>query len=169
MKHEYKNSYKNVFIRQLNENDLGFLREWRNNLNNSMFLRKIPYITSEMQQKWFQLYLTDQDELIFAIVETEQINHIVGSMALYNFTEDEAEFGKILIGESKAHGMNIGVNALIALEDIAKRELALKKLYLHVYSDNISAIKVYKKAGFEFNNEHEVDNGKLEYTMSILL
>ena len=169
MEHNYQQKYKNVFIRQLKEDDLEFLRSWRNDSNNTKFLRKIPYITSDMQRNWFQTYLADKEEMTFAIEETDLINRIVGSMALYNFSNDEAEFGKILIGESNAHGKSVGVNALKAIKIVAKEYLHLKRLNLHVYTENQAAIKVYQNAGFEIVDKHIADNGLNEYTMTVQL
>ena len=169
MEHNYQQRYKNVLIRQLKSEDLEYLREWRNDPRNTQFLRKIPYITMEMQKKWFQFYLKDNSEMTFAIDETEFINGIVGSMSLYNFSEDTAEFGKILVGHPIAHGKSIGINALEAVKLIARIELDLKRLYLHVYKDNLPAVNIYKKTGFKIINEHIAANGLDEYTMSIIL
>lgn len=169
MRHNYREKYKNVEIRQLNENDIEYLRNWRNNPDNTAFLRKIPYISPEMQSKWFQSYLSDETEMAFAIDEIDKIHRVVGSLALYNFSGVQAEVGKILVGEPNAHGLNVCVNALNAVMEITRRELSLQKIFLHVYKDNIPAVKVYKKAGFLIDSEYISDNGMIEYTMSVEL
>lgn len=169
MRHNYSEKYKNVEIRQINEEDIEYLRKWRNNPDNTVFLRKIPYITYEMQCDWFRSYLMDEKEMAFAIEETAVIHHVVGSLALYNFNNAQAEIGKILVGEPNAHGLNVCVNALFAAMKIAKEKLALRKIFLHVYQDNVPAVKVYKKAGFVLEDEHISDNGLIEYTMSVKL
>ena len=51
LKHNYLIKYKNVVLRALNEDDIEYLRTWRNDNNNSKFLRQIPYITKESQKK----------------------------------------------------------------------------------------------------------------------
>lgn len=169
MRHNYRKKYKNVVIRQLDNKDLEFLRTWRNNPANTKFLRKIPYITTEMQSKWFALYLEDNTEMVFAIDEVDILHQVVGSMALYNIENTCAEVGKILVGEPKAHGLNVCVNALKALMELARDRLELKALYLHVYKDNIPANIVYRRAGFEIDSEHIASNGMIEYKMSIKL
>lgn len=169
MRHNYTKKVNNVLIRQLNENDLEYLRNWRNKPDNSRFLRKVPYITTEMQKQWFDSYLNDESEMIFAIEENECIHQVVGSMALYNIKDDEAEFGKILIGEPRAHGRKIGVNAINALKQVAKKELALKSLHLLVYKDNVAAVKTYLETGFIIINEHISPNGSYEYMMKVQL
>lgn len=169
MKHKYKLEYNNVQLRQIEEWDLEYLRRWRNNPNNCKYLRKIPYITSQMQNAWFHKYLDDDTEMIFAIDEIQDIHQVVGSLALYNFEETRAEVGKILVGESRAHGLNVCANALYAVMEIAQKNLGLKELYLHVFKENIPANLVYRKVGFVIQEEHTVDNGMIEYTMSIEL
>ena len=169
MKHEYKKIYKNVEIRQLVENDLESLRGWRNNPSNTLFLRPLPYITSEMQKMWYQTYLKDENEIIFAIDEISSLHKIVGSISLYNFCETNAEVGKLLIGDQNAHGKNVSFNALKAIMDIAKHQLHLDRLFLHVYKDNEIAVYIYKKVGFNIVSESFTDTGMLEYTMNIKL
>ena len=167
MRHDYKKQYKNTLVRQLEEKDLEFLRKWRNNPKNTKYLRKISYITSDMQNDWYYSYLENETEVMFAIDEICELHQVVGSMALYNIEGNQAEVGKFLIGEPKVHGLNVGSNALRAVMAIAKDELKLKTLYLNVYKDNIPANIVYKRAGFKIVSEHILDMGIIEYTMSI--
>ena len=169
MKHNYSGTYENIYIRQLKNDDLESLRIWRNNPDNTHFLRKIPYITQEMQTAWYKNYLNDETELIFSIEEIENIHGLVGSLALYNIENKETEVGKILVGDPNAHGLDVCANSLKAICQIAKAELALNRIYLHVYADNIPAVKAYEKAGFVVDEEHNAENGLKEYTMSILL
>lgn len=169
MIHDYRYKYKNIIIRQVVEDDLEMLREWRNNPENTRFLRKIPYITKEMQKQWFCSYLSNEDELMFVIEETEDINEVVGSFSMYNFSEDKAEFGKFLVGNNNAHGKSVGLNALIAAMIISKKMLKLKKLYLHVYEKNKAAVKVYKKAGFFIDKKLISGDNEVEYKMIIEL
>lgn len=169
MIHNYNNQCKNVVIRPLGERDLEYLRVWRNDPANTKYLRKIPYITSEMQRKWFDNYLRDETVMIFAIEEVEHIGGVVGSMALYNFEAKQAEFGSLLIGDNNAHGLKVALNALNALKRIAQNDLSLQKIYLHVYKDNLPALKVYKEAGFSITSQHISDNNLTEYIMSIKL
>lgn len=166
MEHTYKNTYKNVTIRPLNVNDIEFLRMWRNDESNTLFLRKLPFITTEMQRLWFDKYLSNTDEICFAIDETNVLNRIVGSLSLYDFKERQAEFGKILIGDDEAHGKNIGVNSIIALLYIAFDDLKLDRIILHVYAENRGAVHIYNKVGFTIEETHISDN-MTEYTMAI--
>ena len=73
MKHSFESSHENVALRQIRETDLELLRRWRNESENSKYLRKIPHITVKMQKEWYESYLENHDEMTFAIVETQDL------------------------------------------------------------------------------------------------
>lgn len=166
MIHNYTSEYKNVLLKPLTESDIENLRLWRNDSNNSKYLRQIPFITSDMQKKWFENYLVNKDEICFSINEIEELNRVVGSLSLYDFDGRQAEFGKILIGDSEAHGKSIGFNSIKAVLKIAFEELKLDKVVLHVYDENVVARHIYEKAGFVKKSCEEV-NGMTENYMEI--
>lgn len=166
MNHNHQFTFNNVTIRPLSAQDIEHLREWRNDSSNTRFLRKLPYITKEMQETWFASYLGNADEMCFAIDEIKALHRIVGSLALYNFQDDQAEFGKILIGDPEAHGRNIGCHSIAALLHIAFSDLKLNKVILHVYTENHGAVHVYEKVGFQVADTHQAD-GMDEYLMEI--
>lgn len=163
MNHSYSIRNKNVFLRPLEKNDIEKLREWRNDKKNSKFLRQIPYITEDAQKRWFENYLNNEDEICFAIEECEQLNRIVGSLSLYNFCGDTAEFGKILIGDEEAHGKKVGYNATVAALKIAFEVIKLKRVVLEVYEDNVAAKTIYEQAGFLNKGVLRVDNKSRAY------
>lgn len=167
MKHSYVHKYENVIIRPVIEADLERIRVWRNTPDNTKFLSQIPYITPEMQREWYRRTL-ENDDLVFAIDEINGKNpHLVGSLSLYNIEKTKAEFGKLLIGDESAHGKNIGVHSLKALLFISFDILNLNEIYLHVFADNIAAIKVYERAGFSITSKRDLGN-IIEYTMVIV-
>ena len=165
MDHHYQIYYENVYLRPLEEADIENLRIWRNDPRNSAFLSKQPYITPQMQREWFNKYRIDDDEICFAIVETCELNRTVGSLCLYDFSEDSCFFGKILVGDEDAHGRKVGLNATLAATKIAFEQLKTREVKLCVYAENIGAFKVYKQAGFRIINEHYSLSGMKEYTM----
>lgn len=168
MRHCVEIAYRNVLLRPLCREDLEYLRIWRNDPHNSLYLSRIPFITPDMQEKWFLKYLDNNDEMIFAVIETNKLGRIVGSLSLYEFRGKECLFGKILIGDINAHGQKVGENATIAAVKIAFDILNMTKVNLYVYPENAGALKVYKNAGFDIIDTHKDINGKDEYTMTIL-
>ncbi len=167
MEHQYQRVYKNVRVCPLQNNHIEYLRQWRNETTNTRYLRKIGEITPEMQEQWYERYLKNEDEMCFAIYENETIDNIVGSASLYNFEGEQAEFGKILIGDEKAHGKNIGYHALKAILDIAFDELQLDRIILECHEHNKAAFRIYEKAGFVVCGSHAFADGCQEYDMEL--
>ena len=167
MRHNHVIQYENIMLRPLAEEDIEALRTWRNDEENTRFLRKLPYITREAQRKWFQDYLLRQDEMCFVIEETQDINQLVGSLSLYDIKNNSCLYGKLLVGEKKAHGKHVGVNATSAAVKIAFEQIGLETVRLFVFADNEVAIKVYKAAGFEITEQHKADDGRIEFTMAM--
>ena len=171
MNHQYHAENDNVRLRPLDENDIESLRIWRNDSSNSRFLSDIGTISSEQQKRWFESYLGNKDEIIFAVdmhltTGNDREYELVGSLSFYNFQDDIAEFGKFLIGDKNAHGKHIGYNALMLALKTGFDELELHTICLHVYSENIAAMICYKHAGFRIVKS-QIVSGQMEYYMEL--
>ena len=147
MRHEYGATYRHVELRPLREEDIECLRIWRNDVEATKFLRPIGHITPEKQAQWFRNYLENEQEIAFAIVETDELNRLVGSVSLYDFYDGVAEIGKIRIGDSEAHGKGIGRLSLVMAMKIGFELLGLKKIIASVHVDNIPSYTNFKKIG----------------------
>jgi len=167
MKHTYGAVYDNVKLRPLEHGDIENLRIWRNDTSQTQFLRPIGEITPEMQEKWFENYLSNTGEMVFAIEETIELNRLVGSVALYNIGGETAEVGKIQIGDAEAHGRGIGSKSFVMALLIGFQKLGLKKIVGSVHRDNIAAYKTDMKIGFQVTGHHEAIVGGIEDEIEI--
>ena len=167
MNHNYYAKYKNIILRPLMHDDIEQLRVWRNDRYATRFLRQIGYITPEQQEKWFQSYLRRIDELTFAIVETEELNCIVGSVSIYDINGNQAEFGKIQIGASNAHGKGIGRISSVMVLALGFEKLGLKKITACVHQENFPAHSNYLRIGFEITGRQESAVGGFEDIIEI--
>ena len=147
--------YKNMELKPLTKDDIENLRQWRNDPSQTQFLRQIGHITPEMQLNWYNDYLEDQSQIVFAIHETESINRMVGSVALYGIKMDEhvCEVGKIQIGVPEAHGKGLGRVSLVAAIKIAFRCLGIEKIVASVHQQNVQAHTNDLKIGFRIVGE----------------
>lgn len=168
MVHEYKLKYRNILIRQLEREDIEQLRIWRNDHTNATYLRKMDEITPQQQLEWYEKYLNNQKEIIFAIEEVAKRKVFVGSASLYNIQTDCAEFGRFLIGRKDVHGEKIGLNALNAILYIAFEHLKINKIYLHCFEQNKAAFRIYSETGFIVVGENELQYEGKEYEMVLL-
>lgn len=167
MRHNYYGEHLNVALKPLNEDNLESLRVWRNNTEQTKFLRPIGEITPEMQQNWFRSYLDDQQHIAFGIYETEKLNRLVGSLAIYDIKDGRAEIGKIQVGDSEAHGMGIGRTSMVTAMKIGFELLGLTEIYASVHQDNIAARTIYFKIGFQIVGSHPSCVGGMEDEIAI--
>ncbi len=173
MNHKYYARCKNILLRPLCHEDIEPLRVWRNDKPATRFLRQIEFITPAMQEKWFQNYLGDKSIITFSIIETQELNKMVGSVSLYNISENFAEFGKIQIGDAQALGKGIGRIASLLSLCVGFKELDLFKIFSTVHQENIAAHTIYSRIGFTVIGQQKCNIGgyedKLEITKEQLL
>ena len=163
MKHNYFIQEGQIRLVPLSEEYLELLRRWRNtDVIRKCFLNQ-AIISSEQQKGWFEKYTSMENDLMFIIEEAGDTNIPVGAAALYNIDnkKHEAEFGRLMIGESSARGKGLGLMATLSLCRFGFNILRLDRIYLEVFSDNIPAVNIYKKTGFLTCRELFKDNKKL--------
>ena len=154
MVHNYSARYKGVLLRPLLKKDIETLREWRNDTEAVKYLRDIGEITPEMQTKWFESYLLNNDEYSFSIIDIGDLHTIVGSVSLYNFKNTQAEVGKIQIGDARAHGKGIGRTALVMITELGFKSFGVKKIVAGVNQCNIASHSNFMKVGFKIIGTH---------------
>lgn len=134
-----------VEIRPLEEKDALISYKWRNNPLIWKYTGNRPdkTITPEIELDWIRKVLKNENEKRFAIIAD---SIYVGNVYLTNVENHTASF-HIFIGESDYWGKGV---ATIVLDKIISysNKIHLSKLILKVHQDNISAQKLYKKAGF---------------------
>lgn len=167
MEHNFQATYGHVRIRPLEEKDIELLRIWRNDPNKTQYLRKIGEITPEMQKAWFDRSQKNPDEVLFAIDEIQDLNRMVGSVALYHFQDRTAEVGRIQVGDDQANGRGIGRIAMSLAVHVGIQQFGLHTLKADVHTDNLAAYKSYMKMGFEVVGIHDCVIGGKEYELEI--
>lgn len=89
--------------------------------------------------------------LHLAIVDDQ--DEYLGTISLKNI-DDAVKSAEYSIGIRRAaQGQGVGSTATKKILQIAFEELALNRVYLNVISDNIVAIKMYEKIGFQFEGK----------------
>lgn len=164
MIHNLCATYENVTLSALEKKDISTLRVWRNDAANTKYLRKLPYITPDMQSNWFESYLQDQTCYTFSIQENQELRRVVGSICLYDVERKKgyAEWGRFMIGDPEAHGKDIGMKALLLCLHIGFDALGMSRIYGSVHENNIAARTVDDKVGFVVTGSHRFDDGMKE-------
>jgi RimJ/RimL family protein N-acetyltransferase len=138
--------------------DIENLRCWRNDPDNTKYLRPIGTITPEMQRAWYEKDLNDNDSYTFGIVETKELHCLVGSIALYNFKGTTCEQGRSLLGDKRARG--VALPAFVLIHHIAYSLFGIEKIVAEVNKQNISSIMLCRKLGFVVCGEHRGYNAE---------
>lgn len=138
----------NINIRGIKETDLDTIMEWRNRPEVMKCFFNRNKLTAEGQRKWYANYLNDANDHMFMIETKDNVS--IGTMALYHvdFSSKKAEYGRALIAAEGYQGKGYAREALLLILDYAFTTLHLNRIYLEVFSDNLSAIKLYEKCGF---------------------
>ncbi|MBR5994351.1 MAG: GNAT family N-acetyltransferase [Lachnospiraceae bacterium] len=163
MIHNYCAELKEVLIRPLHRYDIEYLRKWRNNGELSRYLRNIGKVDKDAQIRWYEGYLKDSNTIFFAIDFDRK--KTVGSLAIYNFNQQECEIGKIVIGDNEIKDRKVAERAFLMAMGVANHFLGIDCFKLSVHEDNKVARHIYTKLGFEKIGEHPFPNGGKELEM----
>jgi UDP-4-amino-4,6-dideoxy-N-acetyl-beta-L-altrosamine N-acetyltransferase len=136
-------------LKLLDEQDEYEIVEWRNRkeIIDSFFSYK--GVTISEHRNWYTSYLKDNTRIEFVISRKED-NKKIGTIGLsrIDHRNQKAEYG-ILISEKQEYGKGYAQEVSAAVIQYAFSELNLQKIKLNVFTDNMGAIKLYKKLGFK--------------------
>ena len=165
MKHEYCAEFGDILLRPLHRYDIEYLRSWRNRDDLSRFLSKVGTITQYMQQEWFNSYIRSKDVIFFAIDYKRK--GTVGTVALYEIQGNVCQIGKMIIGEDKARGHDLGRLSFLMAMSVGINYLGIEEFALSVHEDNRTAFAIYERIGFEKTGSHNFEGGGSESEMKI--
>ncbi|MFZ1429897.1 MAG: GNAT family N-acetyltransferase [Geminicoccaceae bacterium] len=104
-----------------------------------------PFQTLEATRQWFDA-LGGNDVMLVAEIDSQ----VVGSAGLHRQTGRRSHAGLIGMGVRDSwQRRGVGTTLLGALVDSADNWLDIRRLELTVYADNIPAIALYERFGFE--------------------
>ena len=157
MKHNFQHTFQNITISPLKEEHIESMRILRNNNRHCFVYSEI--ISEEAQQKWFDNYLKKENDYVFSVFLQDMW---IGVCSIYDVTDNDAEFGRLIIDKSKTSEKRLGVNTTLCACNLAFEKLNINRIRLQVYENNISAYKTYINAGFTpYKTELDDKNQKL--------
>ena len=137
-------------LRLLNVKDLPTTLAWRNREDIRHNFINSDIISYENHLKWWEEYCVKNNDFIFMIQETERLNRPVGQISLYhiNLKSNDAEYGRLMIGDNEARGIGLARRATELLIAWAFNSLGIERIYLDVFKDNTIALNLYRRCGF---------------------
>lgn len=136
-----------VRLRAVEPSDLADYHRWLNDPEVARYLTIYAPLSMADEEAWYAAVRSDPNQKVLAI-ESETGQHI-GNLTLMhiNWKDRSAELG-IVIGDKSQWGKGYGKDAIRTLLAFAFGEMNLHRIYLRVYADHESAIKLYHRCGF---------------------
>jgi RimJ/RimL family protein N-acetyltransferase len=139
-----------LLLRKFETEDINSLYLVKNNIEAKSLLGGFSNgYSKEDIKKWIDYHNNKNDEVIFAIYNNN-IHDIIGHVGLYNidFRIRKAEYA-ILIADHANRGKGYGALCTQFMLSYGFEQLNLKRIELSVLEDNVKAISLYYKNGFE--------------------
>lgn len=143
---------KLVGLRAVEREDLKIMRDWRNNSKFRKNFREYRELNMEMQNKWFDKFVVENDNtLMFIIVRLKDSKPIgVCGLIYINWLIKSADIS-FYVGEKNAYidSLGYGDEALNLLMKYAFDQLNMHKLWTELYEFDTKKINFYEKYKFK--------------------
>lgn len=141
-----------VTLRQLTEDKLEMVRNWRNDPKISQYMEYRDYITPEMQINWFKK-INNKHNYYF-IIEFEGKEIGLSNLRDIDYEKGEGE-GGIFIYDDEYLNSTVSFQTDLCLHDFAFEGLKLKRIIAHIMKDNKRAIQYNKMQGLKLQPNQE--------------
>jgi RimJ/RimL family protein N-acetyltransferase len=159
--------YKRLSIKHLSKEYVA----WMNDPKVNVYLESRGNYTLEMIKSYIEQQY--QNEIYFWGIHLKDSNKHIGNIKIdpINKSENSGEYG-ILMGDHTNWGKGYAKEASIKIIKYCFNTLKLSKITLGVVEDNIAAVKLYEKIGFDIDSVKEsvgTYNGKLSNSLRMSL
>ncbi len=155
LNHTFIKKSHTIQIVPMNQKYSECYRMLRNIDSNRAFFFSDKIISDGEQKAWFENYLNDETQIMFAVLDHE--GGFIGGCGLYYIDDNsKAEFGRIVIDE-KMRGKGIGCEVVRLVLEVAKK-INIKHVYSIVKSDNSASRKMFRRVGFVEENSYSKDD-----------
>jgi len=137
-----------IHLRLLENEDLPLRVQWVNDDEINENLGFDWPLSLSKTQVWFQNSLKDNSKINFVIIDNDSCKPIgMAGLLGVDYKNRNAEF-YITIGDKSYWGLRISDEVIFLILEYAFLELGLEKVYLHTFSYNVKAQRVYERNGF---------------------
>ncbi|MCW2955457.1 MAG: putative acetyltransferase [Thermoleophilia bacterium] len=111
---------------------------------------QVPYTSLETRRPRMEAMIADPDAWLL-VAESVDSGTVVGNLGIHRMMRPRrahvAELGMSV--HDDWHGRGVGTALMAAAVDLADRWLQVRRIELDVYPDNVAAVRLYEKFGFE--------------------
>jgi UDP-4-amino-4,6-dideoxy-N-acetyl-beta-L-altrosamine N-acetyltransferase len=138
---------KRIHLRAIEYEDLPRMVEWRNNPEIYNYFFEHEPTSLAMQTRWFEKYMSCQDEKLW-IIEDTAAHSPIGTIGLVNidWRNRKAEFGRFFLGNYRHCGYGSEAESLILRYFFDY--MNMNRLQGFVFSDNTHVLNLHEGFGF---------------------
>jgi len=144
-----------IYLRPLKLEDANYTLSLRYDLDSINSLMGYPFpVNLDCEIEWIRsLYSKGLRDKIYLGIIDQESQEFVGYLSLQNinYIDRVGEFGIII--DKKYRGKGFAKEAISLFLDYLNKNFAIRKVTLKVFSDNLIAIELYKKLGFEIEGK----------------
>lgn len=143
---------KKVYLTAVERDDLEKLRQWRNRENFRKHFREYREISKDMQEKWYNNIVLNDDRTIMFSIRDINSNELLGCCGLcyINWIGKHADLS-LYIGyeESYIDEKGYAEEACELLFNYGFNEIGLNKIWTEIYEFDEKKYKLYEKMNFK--------------------
>lgn len=148
MQVEQKYRDGNIYLRPITYADTEDIIRWRNkdDVRSNFVYQEL--FTKETHEHWMKT-MVETGKVVQMIICDIETGQSLGTAYIRDIDHHhhKGEYG-MFVGEPAARGKGVGSSSARLMIQYGHEELGLHKVYMRVFSDNISSIKACEKAGF---------------------
>lgn len=158
-------STERLFLRTLvpKVDDFDNYLSWMRDLKTNSYIKSVRAETTlEDLHSYVEFHNEAHNSLLLGIFLKSGFKH-VGNIKLEPIVQDEEATLGILIGEEEWRGKGIGFEVISRVIKYSFDELKLSKIQLGVDLDNLAAIRLYQKLGFQPESKEQGSSGLIMF------
>lgn len=138
----------NIYLRQINETDMQYLMELRNDSWVKQWFFSDASITLESQKKWYEQYQANDKDILYLIVS--DLHDRIGSVGIdgIDSVNKTVEFGRFVIPDEKWRGKGFGRQIVKRVMKHCFEDMDINRISLEAFEDNLRAVHLYSSCGF---------------------
>lgn len=142
-----------VILRSMTEDTSELYRQLRNREDNRHFFFTEEEIDEASQKKWFIKYLSDENQMMFAVFDKIS-GRFAGGIGIYDIVMGKsAEIGRIIIDRRLFSGRGFGSEAVFLLSEYVMKEKLAERVYAYIKTGNIASMKTFERCGFRLSED----------------
>lgn len=142
---------KNISFRSPEPTDIDLLYKWENNTR----IWHLSNTITPFSRHVLEEYILNADQDIYSakqlrlMILNNKNNNVIGCIDLFEFDPVNLRAGVGILISDEHRNKGHATEALEMLIDYAFNTLHLHQLFCNITTDNVSSMKLFKKAGFE--------------------